>query len=64
MVTLLGSPKATMGCVKRTFTCRMLLTVPCGEKDSTMGTCWPEAEETRINRAQKLNQKAFFMIAS
>jgi len=53
-----------MGCVKRTFTWRTFLTVPCGEKDSTLGACWPEAAETRKNKKQRLNHKSFFMIAS
>jgi hypothetical protein len=53
-----------MGCVKRTFTCRIFLTVPCGEKDSTLAASWPEAAGTKKNREQRLNHKTFFMIAS
>jgi hypothetical protein len=53
-----------MGWVKRTFTWRMFLTVPWGEKDSTLGACWPKAAETKKNKEQRLNHKTFFMIAS
>jgi hypothetical protein len=53
-----------MDWVKRTFTCRIFLTVPCGEKDSTLAASWPEAAGTKKNREQRLNHKTFFMIAS
>jgi hypothetical protein len=53
-----------MGWVKRTFTWRTFLTVPCGEKDSTLDACWPEAAETKKNKEQRLNQRHLFMIAS
>jgi hypothetical protein len=53
-----------MGCVKRTFTWRTFLTVASGEKDSTLGACWPEAAETKKNKEQRLNHKTLFMIAS